>query len=199
MAIPISGTLEPAGKFPLVEAASIGLPNGERLNSLFDDDGKIASDSLPDDVGGSDPRVDELLENVNAMFSEDGRLKEEYLPDIEASDPRVDGLIADLNGLFDDDGNLREEYLPEIEAADPRVDDLIAMAGNMFDENGKISEELLPEEKKPETIDLTQYASNGIIVENHADGSTVTHTVEFNADGKPVKVTTNGVTTTLTW
>jgi hypothetical protein len=51
----------------------------------------------------------------------------------------------------------------------------------------------------PTNIDLTRYATDGVIVEHYADESTVTHAIEFNADGKPVKVTTNGVTTTLEW
>ena len=344
MAIAISGTLEPAGKFPLVEAPSIALPTGERLDALFDDDGKIKSDSLPPvetadarldelldddgnikaeklpDIEATDPRVDELMENVNAMFSEDGKLKEEYLPEIEATDPRVDDILNDDGNILkeklpivelaeevagvvlDDEGKIKEDLLPEISAADSRLDDLlknpvilpgqnlsfslssdfgvyiaestpqmlgiapvtagtkylVQWGNDEFEEtafsgelpgfgsfvaigNGapyglpgsdapfliainefgvaffagadstpsrwvgikeaevKIKESYLPEEKKPESIDLTQYASNGIITENHADGSTVTHTVEFNAEGKPVSVTTNGVTTTLTW
>ena len=312
MAIAISGTLEPAGKFPLVEAPSIALPTGERLDALFDNDGKIKSDSLPP-VETADARLDELLDD-------DGNIKAEKLPDIDTSDPRVDDLLDD-NGnvlkeklpvvelaeevagvVLDDEGKIKEELLPEISAADSRLDDLlknpvilpgqnlsfslssdfgvyiaestpqmlgiapvtagtkylVQWGNDEFEEtafsgelpgfgsfvaigNGapyglpgsdapfliainefgvaffagadstpsrwvgikeaevKIKESYLPEEKKPESIDLTQYASNGIITENHADGSTVTHTVEFNADGKPVKVTTNGVTTTLTW
>ena len=337
MAIKLMDTLETAGDFPIINAPSVGLPTGERLDALFDDDGKIKSDSLPP-VETADSRLDELLDD-------DGNIKAEKLPDIEASDPRLDSIL-------DDDGNILESALPEIEATDPRVDDILdddgnilkeklpivelaeEVAGVVLDDEGKIKEDLLPEisaadsrlddllknpvilpgknlsfslssdfgvyiaestpqmlgiapvtagtkylvqwgndefeetafsgelpgfgsfvaigngapyglpgsdapfliainefgvaffagadstpsrwvgikeaevkikesylpeEKKPESIDLTQYASNGIITENHADGSTVTHTIEFNAEGKPVSVTTNGVTTTLTW
>lgn len=191
MAIKLMDTLETAGDFPIINAPSVGLPTGKRLDALFDDDGKIKSDSLPP-VETADARLDELLDD-------DGNIKAEKLPDIDTSDPRVDELMENVNAMFDTDGKLKEEYLPEIEATDPRVDELMEVAGNMFDENGKIAEELLPEEKKPASINLTNYASNGTIVEQYADGSTVTHTVEFNAEGKPVSVTTNGVTTTMTW
>lgn len=80
--------------------------------------------------------------------------------------------------------------------------DLEALAevvkGAVLDENDKIQEKYLPEEKRPTKIDLSLYASQGKIVEEYADGSTVTHMVEFS-NGKPVKVTTDDVTTTLEW
>lgn len=53
--------------------------------------------------------------------------------------------------------------------------------------------------KSPVSIDLTQYSSNGVIVEHYADGSTLTNTVEFNADGKPIKVTSGDNEVTLEW
>ena len=154
MAIAISGTLEPAGKFPLVEAPSIALPTGERLDALFDDEGKIKSGSLPP-VETADSRLDELLDD-------DGNIKAEKLPDIEATDPRVDDMLSAMENMFPD-GKLSEEYLPEIEAADPRVDDILdddgnilkeklpivelaeEVAGVVLDDEGKIKEDLLPE------------------------------------------------------
>lgn len=49
-------------------------------------------------------------------------------------------------------------------------------------------------------VDMTNYKTNGTIVETYADGSTITYTMEFNAEGKPVKITdSNGNTTVLTW
>jgi hypothetical protein len=70
----------------------------------------------------------------------------------------------------------------------------------MFDHEGRLLPSILPKEKKPASINLTNYASNGTIVEQYADGSTFTYTVTFNADGKPVKVTdSDGNVTTMTW
>lgn len=53
---------------------------------------------------------------------------------------------------------------------------------------------------KVTSIDLTNFESNGTIVETYADGSTITYTMEFDADGNPIKVTdSNGNETVLTW
>ena len=49
-------------------------------------------------------------------------------------------------------------------------------------------------------IDLSKYESDGIIVETYADGSTLTHNFEFDADGRPTKRTdSNGNVQTFTW
>lgn len=49
-------------------------------------------------------------------------------------------------------------------------------------------------------VDLTAFESEGIIVETYADGSTVTTTMERNAEGKITKITdSNGNVTVLTW
>ena len=53
---------------------------------------------------------------------------------------------------------------------------------------------------RPTSIDLSQYESNGRIVETFADGTTKTTTVEFDGNGKPVKITDSaGNTTNLNW
>ena len=54
---------------------------------------------------------------------------------------------------------------------------------------------------KPATaVDLTAFESEGIIVETYADGSTVTTTMERNAECKITKITdSNGNVTVLTW
>ena len=53
---------------------------------------------------------------------------------------------------------------------------------------------------QPTSIDLSQYESNGRIVETFADGTTKTTTVEFDGNGKPVKITDSaGNTTNLNW
>lgn len=52
--------------------------------------------------------------------------------------------------------------------------------------------------KTPTSIDLTNYASSGEIVEHYADGSTVTHTITFE-DGKPTKIQSGDTEIDLTW
>ena len=52
----------------------------------------------------------------------------------------------------------------------------------------------------PTSIDLSQFESNGRIVENFADGTTKTTIVEFDGNGKPVKITDSaGNTMNLNW
>lgn len=53
---------------------------------------------------------------------------------------------------------------------------------------------------QPVQIDLTAFEAAGRIVETYADGSEVTYTMTFDADGNPIKVTDSaGNETTLTW
>lgn len=50
------------------------------------------------------------------------------------------------------------------------------------------------------SVDLSQFESDGIITETYADGSTLTYTMEFDANGNPIKITdSNGNITVLTW
>ena len=54
--------------------------------------------------------------------------------------------------------------------------------------------------KTPTEVDLSGFESEGIIVETYADGSSLTHTFEFDANGKPTKITdSDGNEITLTW
>lgn len=52
----------------------------------------------------------------------------------------------------------------------------------------------------PTKVDLTAFESSGVIVETYADGSRITYTMEFDAEGNPTKITdSDGNVTTLTW
>ena len=53
---------------------------------------------------------------------------------------------------------------------------------------------------KASSIDLSAFDSDGTIVETFADGSTKTTTMEFDANGNPIKITdADGNVTVLTW
>lgn len=57
-------------------------------------------------------------------------------------------------------------------------------------------------EEKPiaTSIDLSNFDTQGQIVEGYADGSSKTTTIEFDADGNPIKITDgDGNETTLIW
>lgn len=54
--------------------------------------------------------------------------------------------------------------------------------------------------KEAAEVDFKGYESNGVVVENYADGSSLTHTFEFDANGRPTKRTdSNGGETIFTW
>lgn len=61
---------------------------------------------------------------------------------------------------------------------------------------------LIPEqeaETPPTAVDLSNY-DGGTIVETYADGTSKTTTIEFDADGNPIKITdSDGNVTVLTW
>lgn len=60
--------------------------------------------------------------------------------------------------------------------------------------------EEMPETPVATVVDLSAYESEGKIVETFADGTSKITTVEFDADGNPVKITDgDGNITTLTW
>ena len=55
-------------------------------------------------------------------------------------------------------------------------------------------------EEVPTSIDMSGLDASGTIVETYADGSTKTSTMEFDADGNPIKITDgDGNVTTLIW
>ena len=109
-------------------------------------------------TGEGDPalvrRVAALEEELDALLDEEGKVKEDCLPELGGSgsgggsDPRVDELVEEMAAIFDEEGKIKEDYLPELTASDPRVDELMETAAEMFDamldENGKISGEMLP-------------------------------------------------------
>lgn len=56
------------------------------------------------------------------------------------------------------------------------------------------------EPNAPTSIDLTQFESNGVIVETYTDNSQKTYAMEFDENGNPIKITdSNGNVTVLTW
>ena len=58
----------------------------------------------------------------------------------------------------------------------------------------------MPEDPVATKVDLSAYESSGIIKETFGDGTIKTTTVEFDANGNPVKITDgDGNITTLTW
>jgi YD repeat-containing protein len=66
--------------------------------------------------------------------------------------------------------------------------------------SAEVQEALDKIDAKASSIDLSAFESDGTIVETFADGSTKTTTMEFDADGNPIKITdAEGKVTVLTW
>lgn len=76
-----------------------------------------------------------------------------------------------------------------------RLTSLVGPKGDKGDSGGSGSGGGVP----AASVDLTNFETNGTIVETYADGSTITYTMEFDEDKNPVKITdSNGNVTTLT-
>ena len=59
---------------------------------------------------------------------------------------------------------------------------------------------VLFEEKTVSSIDMSNFEANGTIIEQYADGTTKTTTIEFDENGNPIKITDgDGNVLTLTW
>ena len=94
MAIPISGTLESAGKFPLVRAEDVVMPDDTRLSEVEFGGGGGSGGGC-----GCDPRLNDLLD-------ENGNILKEKLPIVELAQD-----VADM--VLNEDGNISEDLLPE--------------------------------------------------------------------------------------
>lgn len=81
-------------------------------------------------------------------------------------------------------------------ASEVKAQPINDIASSVIELEEKISED--PE--KIVSIDLSNFDSNGQIVETYSSGATKTTTVEFDEDGNPTKITDDdGNEITLTW
>ena len=189
MSIPITDKFKPkgAGGFPLMDAEDVQMPDGTRLSDL-DLDLKIVtydlvSMGLPTLTGG------EVLQ-----FETDTT----DLTEIHATSiiTRIVNIECD-NIAFE---NVKVSFLPNSNVA---IVDLFAFKAyvTLRITDGKVYiGATADKDSPPVSIDLSNFESEGKIVETFADGSTETTVMEFDADGKPTKITDgNGKVTVLTW
>lgn len=77
------------------------------------------------------------------------------------------------------------------------VGDAMAIAYAAFEQ---ITGDIGKLKRSPTSVDLSAFETQGLIVETYADGSEITYQMEFDSEGRPIKVTdSNGNETVLTW
>lgn len=213
MGLKLYDTLTPAGEFPLVNAADVAMPDGKRLSEVnFSGETDVEVDILPkqtlefadnSDLGsyavllspapvtleyGTDYYVEWDGEAFLSTTCNEGEMSFDGAPVIGMGNT---GLLGGAS-----DGQ------PYAIGYIPAADLLVIMTADDSDAHTiriyqKIAASAL---ETPTAVDLTQFESNGVIVETYADGSTKTTTMEFDADGNPIKITDgDGNETVLTW
>lgn len=213
MGLKLYDTLTPAGEFPLVNAADVAMPDGKRLSEVnFSGETDVEVDILPkqtlefaynSDVGchavqlnpspvtleyGTDYYVEWDGEAFLSTTCNEGEMIFDGAPVIGMGNP----------GLFGGASDGRPYAIGYIPAADLlaiiTADDSATHTIRIYQ---KVAASAL---ETPTAVDLTQYESNGMIVETYADGTTKTTTFEFDESGNPTKITDgDGNVTTLTW
>lgn len=204
MALKLYDTLTPDGDYPLMKAKDVEMPDGTRLSDfkggeipVFD----LAAQGMGYvDVSGGMARwngdTTELFEALNKgavtfvlPITMDGVSMAGYCTMHSFTDG---ASMHQCVGLFYSETDII--YLVVIVMvgtvqvlAAPMSYAVELIVGNMLN-------------KAPVEINLTAFESDGIIVETYADGSTVTTTMERNAECKITKITdSNGNVTVLTW
>lgn len=209
MALKLYDTLTPDGDYPLMKAKDVEMPDGTRLSDfkgggsaeipVFD----LAAMGLPPvDLNGGIQYIEsdttELFEALNK-----GAVK--FVLPILEGEGTATGYIT-MHSFTD--GATMHQCVGIFQG-----NDLIFITVMVFDGMlgvtatlmtslvSGIAGTLIENANKPApAVDLTAFESDGIIVETYADGSTVTTTMERNAEGKVTKITdSNGNETVLTW
>ena len=97
-----------------------------------------------------------------------------------------------IYGTFEPDGTFPAVKAEDVEMPDGKRLSEVELGGG--EGGGSSSAE------SPISVDLSAYETQGLIVETYADGSEITYQMEFDSEGRPIKVTdSNGNETVLTW
>lgn len=216
--------------YALVDAADVEMPDGKRLSEVeFGGGGDPRLDELLVDkeriilkYEARPFETNELVEGyrawiaVPALFAlEDGKeYKVKWGEDVfacKASAMNLSGIpgIGAGNASFIGLGDDTQE--PFVLGYSVEQDVNIILTNSEAEENSfgisvvepKVSADFLPVSettRKPVSIDMTQFSAHGIVTEVYEDGSTFSHTIEVDMEGKPVKITdSDGKVLTLTW
>lgn len=143
----------------------------------------------------------ENFEYAGVIFPEAGVYSPYYIDEETDTAQYVTSLTFAAGGLK----TLDDKFIPDTIARVEEVQEKIEQAQTTADEAKQGVAELEDyidnlDKNKSSSIDLSAFESTGTIVETFADGSTKTTTMEFDANGNPIKITdTNGNVTILTW
>lgn len=191
MAINITGKFKPQGNFALVDAVDVEMPDGTRLGDLDLGSLKVVRYDLVA-MG-----VPDIVINGNPLQLQTDTTE---IMEIMAKSIITLNLNFSYNGLVFN--NVKVTLSPNSNATTISLLNTIVFV-SVYVTEGKImiGAELAKEQPAVATnIDLSAFESDGRIVETFADGATATTTMEFNDNGKPIKITdSNGNVTTLVW
>lgn len=191
MALTIYQTIEPDGNFPAVKAADVEMPDGTRLGDL--------------DLGSLNVISYDLAEMGVPALVVDGDPLQLETDTEEISNATANNIVTlnldiSMGGLVFND--IKATFAPNGNVATVSILTSIVFV-SVFITDGKLILIATLKDKKEaaaSSINLSAFETEGKIVETYADGSTATTVMEFNDDGKPVKITDgNGNVTDLIW
>ena len=199
MAIDLIDKIKPKnnGKFALVDAVDVEMPDGTRLSEweggggagsipTFDLNG-LGMDSIP--FNGEEISFEtDTTEIMNAL--DNGAVR--FVVSVSYGGISFTGAVV-MHDLSQKKTVYVCSYATEFIPGKPMIlnlritDSLVVAYVTAFN-------------NVPTSIDLTAFDDEGAIVETYADGSTKTTTMEFDSSGNPVKITDgDGNVTTLVW
>ena len=206
MALKLYDTLMPDGDYPLMKAKDVEMPDGTRLSDfkgggsaeipVFDFTSKgmeaVGISGGMTRWGGDTTELFEALNKGAVTFVlpivMDGVTMAGYCTMHSFTDG---ASMHQCIGLF---YSGRDLIYIIVNVTEGRVQVIAQPASTMVESLIELANKPAP------AVDLTAFESDGIIVETYADGSTVTTTMERNAEGKITKITdSNGNETVLTW
>lgn len=162
------------------------------------------SGQTPDEDGNTDMDGDGTGGTGGTGGGAGGGVTEEYVQQYvaDAQSAFLDTTLSET-GKAADAGAVGEYFTQammtisaELASKQPKGNYVQTVNGQTPDESGNVSVASV----QPTAIDLSQFESNGRIVETFADGTTKTTTVEFDGNGKPAKITDSaGNIMTLNW
>lgn len=169
----VQGGLYPLGSFPIAHADNIEMGDGSTLSET---------------TQGISGELEAFITRVNTLLdSDDTTLDQlsEVVAYIKSNKTLIDAITTSKVSITDIVNNLQTNATNKPLSA--------AMGAFLAGEIEKLNAE-------PVAVDMSQFESDGKIIETYADGTSKTTTMEFDENGNPIKITDgDGNETVLTW